>query len=162
MREAQDEQWFSEKQDVGEGERGIMYSSLEQVLNSRKRTDTFTSEGGSAWASSLPPASVPSPPLVLFPFLSALHLSLALFLSSSLFPSFSLFTVVSPCLSPFLSIFLHLSLSYPQSSRLSIAPLRSPWSKYFTGIEIDPELSIFKWSKVLELRTAKGGRNGPA
>ena len=76
--------------------------------------------------------------------------------------SLSLFTVVSPCLSPLLSIFLHLSLSYPQSSRLSIAPLRSPWSKYFTGIEIDPELSIFKWSKVLDLRTAKGGRNGPA
>ena len=48
MREDQDEEWASEKQDVGEGERGIMYSSLEQVLNSRKRTDTFTSEGGSA------------------------------------------------------------------------------------------------------------------
>lgn len=98
------------------------------------------------------------------PFPPGLHLSLALFLSSSLFPSLSLslFTVVSLCLSPFLSIFLHLSLSYPQSSRLSIALLRSPWSKYFTGIEIDPELSIFKWSKVLELRTAKGGRNGPA
>ena len=99
------------------------------------------------------PLSLPSCP-------SPLSCSLPWFFLVSF--SLSLSTVVSLCLSPLLSIFLHLSLSYPQSFRLNIAPLRSPWSKYFTGIEIDPELSNFKRSKVLELRTAKGGRNGPA
>ena len=46
MREAQDEEFVLRKASFGEREKGIMYSSLEQVPNSRRRTDAFTSEGG--------------------------------------------------------------------------------------------------------------------
>ena len=136
-----------------------------QVLNSRKRTleNFFTSEGESTWASSLPLAPLPSWPLVrIYPSLLAF---ISLLLSSSILPcyllSLFLFTVVS--LHPFL-LFSPSSFtfpSYPQSSRLSIGPLRSLRSKYFPGIEIDWDVS-FKTVQVLELRTAVGGRMGHA
>ena len=147
-RKSEDEEWSSEKQDVSEGKwwGGHVQLFPGQVLNSRKRTSEnfFTSEGESAWASSLPLAPLPSWPLVcIYPTLLAF---ISLLVSSSVLPcyllSLFLFTVVS--LHPFL-LFSPSSFtfpSYPQSSRLSIGPLRSLWSKYFPGIEIDWDVSF--------------------
>ena len=102
----------------GSGDQVHLFSA--QVLHSRKRTDAFTSEGGSTGASSLPLAPLPPPPRVL------LYPSLLAFVFSCSLPQFFLLTFSvslltffpSLSLSPLLSFFLHLSFSYLQSSRL--------------------------------------------
>lgn len=50
--------------------------------------------------------------------------------------------------------------SYPQSSRLTVGPLRSLWSKYFPGNPKQNWDVSFKTVKVFELRTEVGGRMG--
>lgn len=71
-------------------------------------------------------------------FSPGLHLALALFLSSSSLPSLSV-SLHRVSLHPFL-LFSPSSFtfpSYPQSSKLTVGPLRSLWSKYFPGIETE-------------------------
>ena len=138
-RKSEDEEWSSEKQDVGEGKGDHVQLFSGQALNSRKRTDAFTSERESTWASFLPLAPLPSRPLVcIYPVLLAF---ISLLLSSSILPCYLLSVFLSTVVSlhPFL-LFSPSSFtfpSYPQSSRLSIGPLRSLSCKYFPGIEIE-------------------------
>ena len=113
-RKSEDEEWSSEKQDVGKGKRGSSCSFQGKFLTPGRELERTSllqkeSEHMSLLSASRPTALSTSCPHL--PFSPGLHLSLALFLSSSSLPALCFSSpCLSPSLSPFLSFFLHFSL----------------------------------------------------